>query len=637
MRFKSILFVFVILFATQFVFAADLPEVKPDSNAPRSAIPGVYQWNLAPLFANDQAWEQARTKLLAATPGLARYKGKLKDPASLMACLKLYFQLHRDANYVTLYSNLRQNVALTDDAAGTMVDKGLAAMNELMQTAGFIRQELLAIPAGTIQAAYRKLPALAEYKSYIENLRRRASRILSPDAEKVLGILGDNLWAEIDLNEIYSSSEKAYAAMRSDIPFPKVKDDNGNEVQLAFSNLSTFRLSQNRDVRKGAFDSYLGALRQFRHVFAAAYAGQIDLDVNYARARGYDTALAAYMDKDNIPPAVYENLVKTVNANLPLLHRYVELRKKLLQLPEIRIYDLAVALTPSVEEDTPYSKARASILEALKPLGTEYNKVLAEGLDPANGWLDLYPHKDKDSGGFSASVYGAHPFVLMNYQNTFNDMFTIAHEYGHSLHSYLSMNNQPYSSSRYVMMLAEIASTCNETLLENYELANATDPVKKAYILISRLEKIRTTIFRQTMFAEFERETHRLVESGTPITASLLEKTYLDLVKRYHGPGFTVGANDGMEWAGVPHFYYKYYVWVYATGLASGIDIAERISTQGAQAAEAYLTMLKGGNSEAPLNLLKKAGVDLTKPDAIQASMKVFEQTLNEVEKLMAK
>ena len=633
---RFILFVFLsALLCVASAGATELPEYRPDPNAPRSAVPDIYKWNLTPIFSSDAAWDQARNKLLEGIPALSKYKGKLADPAALQQCLKLYFELHKDANFLTLYPNLKSSVAASDDSVSTMSQKGLAAMDQLMQAASFIRQELLTMPQESLTKAYAAQPGLADYKSYIENLRRRSKRLLSPDGERALALLGDNLWAEIDLNEIPSSAEDTFAATRSDMTWPKVKDDQGKEIQFTLSGLTALRRSPNRDVRRGAYDAYLSTLRQFQHVYAAEIAGQVKLDVAYARARGYNTALEAYLDKDNVPTAVYDNLLSTVNANLPLLHRYVELRKKVLGLPDIHIYDLYVPLASDVAEDIPFSKGRSMILEALQPLGPDYLKVLEGGLDPANGWLDLYPHKDKNSGAFSASVYGLHPYVQMNYLDSVDDVSTLAHEYGHAMHSYFSMKNQPYPNFRYVTMLAEIASTCNESLLSDYLVAHTTDPAKKAYLLVERLESIRQTIFRQTMFAEFEKEIHHLAESGTPLTASVLDKTYLDLARKYYGPGFTTGPDDGMEWAGVPHFYYKFYVWSYATGLASGIDIADRVRELGAPAVQGYREMLNGGCSQPPVELLKKAGVDLTTPQPVEAAMRAFERTLNEVEKLL--
>ncbi len=618
-------------------FAAEPPAFTPDSNAARSAIPEFFKWDLAPLFASDEAWDAARLKLLKDIPNLEAYDGKLTDPAALRACLELYFRLHSDGNFVTLYANLRQSTAQSDETANAMVQRSLAAMDELMQAAAFIRREVLTLSAENLETAYSTEPGLTEYRSYLDNLRRRANRLLSPEAERVLALLGDNLWAEIDLNEIPSPLETAFGALLTDIPWPEITDEEGQKVRLNLANYGRYRASDNREVRRGAVAALFGTLRQYEHALAATLAGQFQLDVDYARARGYDTALEAYMDKDGIDIKVYDNLVSTINANLPLLHRYVDLRKKALGLEDIHLYDLYIPIVEGVAVDVPFAEARSNIIAALEPLGADYGAALAEGLDPANGWMDLYPHRDKGSGAFSASVYGPHPYVFMNYQDSLDDMSTLAHEFGHALHSDLAMKAQPYAGFRYVPFLAEVASTCNESLLSEYLVGNATDPAEKAYLLVERLETIRGTIFRQTMFAEFERRVHGYVEEGTPITAALLDETYSDLVQRYYGPAYTFDENDGMEWAYIPHFYYKYYVYSYATGLTSGIAIADRVKTLGEPAADAFLNMLAGGGSAPPLELLAGAGVDLTKPDALDAAMKTFKETLDQVENLIGK
>ena len=341
------------------------------------------------------------------------------------------------------------------------------------------------------------------------------------------------------------------------------------------------------------------------------------------------------MNKDGLDTAVHDNLINTVNANMKPLHRYVELRKKVMGLSDLHIYDLYVPMVTAAEVDIPFADAQRMIIEAIKPLGKDYSKLMAKGLDPKSGWLDLYPSNDKRSGAFSASVYGRTPYVFMNYQNSLDDMSTLAHEYGHALHSHLAMTYQPYHNYRYVPFLAEIASTCNEALLSDYLIARAKTKEEKAGLLVAELETIRTTIYRQTLFSEFERLVHGFVEKGTPITASLLDKTYRGLVQRYYGPGFTVDKNDGMEWAYIPHFYFKYYVYSYATGLSSGIAIAERVKAKGDQAVEDYLGMLKGGCSKAPLDLLRGAGVDLAKPDAIEAALKRFDRRITELAELL--
>ena len=617
--------------------SADLPAYTPDANAPRAAIPAAYQWDLSPLFASDSAFEAARVKLLGEIAGLKAFEGKLADPDALAGCLELYFRLHSDAYFLTQYASLRQKTAETDDVAKSMGQSSLAAMDELVRTASFIRREVLALRPAAIESSLAGTPRLAPYRAYVMKLVRRGKHVLSPDGERALQLLGDNLWAEIDLNELPSPLEDAHSALIADIPWPKIKDENGKEVQLTLSNYNRFRASANRDVRRQAVGGLLDTLRTYQHALAVTLAGQARLSVGLARSRGYDTALAAYLDKEEVSEAVYDNLLRTVNAAAPLLHRYIELRKKVLGLSEIHLYDLYVPLVPGVEKDVPFAEARTTLQEALKPLGAEYGKVLAEGLDPRHGWIDLYPHKDKESGAFSASVYGLHPWVFVNYQNSLDDMSTLAHEYGHALHSYLSMKTQPYPDFNYTTLLAEIASTCNEALLSDYLVARTTDRAARLYLLVDRLESIRTTIFRQAMFADFERTVHGLVEEGTPITASLLEQKYRELVRRYYGPSFTIDPNDGMEWAYIPHLYYKYYVYSYATGLSSGIAIANRVREKGEPAAHAYLDMLRAGCSEPPLVLLKKAGVDLTTPAPIEAAMKTFQRTLDEVEQLLAR
>ncbi|MFW5739657.1 MAG: M3 family oligoendopeptidase, partial [Myxococcota bacterium] len=386
-----------------------------------------------------------------------------------------------------------------------------------------------------------------------------------------------------------------------------------------------------------AVESLFSTLRKFEHGLAGTLSGQIRYNVFLARARGYDTALDAYLHKDDIDPAVYRNLVATVNANLSPLHRYMRLRKQIMGVEELYIYDLYTPMVESVKMEVPYDQAVEILPKALAPLGQDYLAVLKEGLDPANGWIDVYPHKDKDSGAFSASVYGVHPYVKMNYFNEVGDLSTLAHEYGHALHSHLSMKNQPYVSASYAAFNAEIASTLNEKLLSDYLVANAKTDAEKLYLLNELVETIRTTIYRQTLFAEFELAVHTAAEKGTPLTAEFFNDTYGKLVRTYYGEHFTVGENDVLEWGYIPHFYFKYYVFTYATGLSAGIALAERVQTGGPEARGAYLGMLEGGSSKPPLELLRDAGVDLTKPHAIESAAKLLDATLAQMEQLLAK
>ena len=615
--------------------ATELPPYAPDATASRDRIPDIYKWDLTPLFPSHAAWEDALQALSAKVDRLRGYQGKLADPKAMRECLDLYFSLHNRATHVQQYASLSLNTNMTDQGRQADHQRALALMDEIMGAAGFIRGEILALDDATMEKAYAAEPGLEMYRRYLTDLRRRRSRVLSPDAERTLRLLGDNLWAEIDLNEIQSIPEKTFDALLTDISWPKVHDENGHEVQMTLSNYPVFRRSPKREVRAEAVRAFFGTLRRFQHAFTTTLAGQFQLDVDYARARGYDTALEAYLDKDNVDPAVFDNLISTINAHLEPLHRYVELRKKVMGYDDLHIYDLYVPMVKAAKVDIPYPEALRIVPEALQPLGTAYGTVLREGLDPKNGWVDVYPSRDKESGAFSASVYGRHPYVKMNYQNDLDDVFTLAHEFGHSLHSYLAMKNQAYPDFRYVPFLAEIASTCNEALLQDYLVAHAENKAERAALLGNDLENMRTTIYRQALFSEFERTVHGYVEDGVPVTAALLDSTYRGLVQRYYGPGFTVDPDDGMEWAYIPHFYYKYYMYTYATGLSCGLAIAERVETMGEPAAQAYLGMLKGGCSKPPLELLRGAGVDLTRPDAIEAALKRFDRTVTELAEVL--
>lgn len=617
------------------VTAGEMPAYTPDANHSRDQVPDAYKWDLTPLFSSVADWEAALETIDGEILNLAAYEGTLGDAASLKRCLDLYFDLHDRASHVQQYANLARSTNLTDESKEARLQLSLALMERLMASAGFIRVEVLAASDDSMARAYQAEEGPADYRRYIDNLRRRRSRVLTPEAERVLQLAGDNLWAEIDLNEIPSGYQSAFGAMISDIDWPLVHDADGEEVPLTLAGLGGLRASPARAVRAETMTAFFATLRRFQHAFAATLAGQFELDVTYARARGYDTALEAYMDKDGLDTSVHDNLINTVSANLEPLHRYVELRKKVLGLDDLHIYDLYVPMVAAAEMDVPYEEAVRILPAALEPLGGDYRKVLVEGMDPANGWIDLYPSNDKRSGAFSASVYGRNPYVFMNYQNSLDDLSTLAHEYGHALHSYLAMENQPYHNYRYVPFLAEIASTCNEALLSDYLVEHAGSEEEKIGILAAELETIRTTVYRQTLFSEFERAAHRFVEEGQPVTATLLERTYRELVERYYGPGFTVDEDDGMEWAYIPHFYYKYYVYSYATGLCSGIAIAERVKAEGEPAVEGFLGMLAGGCSQPPLTLLRGAGVDLSKPDAIRSTLDRFDRTVTELARLL--
>jgi len=609
----------------------------PDGNMARSAVPDAYKWKLAPLFADDAAFAQGLTAQAEARARLKTYSGKLADPAALRECLALYFDTRLLTNKLSLYGNLRYVGDMTSTEGQGLRDRGLAALNDLMADAGFIRQEVMAISDMTLNTACARDPKLYEYRPYLDEMRRRRSRVLDAGAERVLALAGDNLWAEIDLNEIPSDFEKAFHGILTGLPLPAIKDEKNEPVTLTLSNYGKYRASADRRVRKEAVSGLFGALRGQEHGLSATLAGQMHMDVFLARARGYDTALAAYLDKDNIDPAVYRNLIAAIHDNLKPLHDYVALRREVMGLPDIHLYDLYTPLVPAVGMEYPYDQARRILPEALAPLGREYVATLRTGLDLASGWIDLYPNRAKESGAFSSSVYRIHPFVKMNYYNEYDDLSTLAHEMGHALHSYLSSAKQPYATANYATFIAEIASTVNEKLLSDSLVARATTGDERLFLLNHLLESLRTTIYRQTLFAEFDLLAHTAAEEGTPITAEFLNATYRRLIAQYYGPGLTIDANDEVEWAYIPHFYYKYYVYSYATGLSSGVALAEGIQAGDAKKRDAYLGMLSAGSSKPPLAILKDAGVDLTRPDAVVAAARLMDRTIREMRDILAR
>ncbi|MCB0751589.1 MAG: oligoendopeptidase F family protein, partial [Ignavibacteriae bacterium] len=425
-------------------------------------------------------------------------------------------------------------------------------------------------------------------------------------------------------------------AIIADMTLSKITDEQGKEVQLTFSNYGRYRGSDDRPTRKKAVAEMFKSLKGFENTFATTLGEQAKFSLFLSRARGYETVLEAYLDKDNLTPDVYMNLINTVRENVKPLHKYIDLRKKALGLDEIHLYDLYVPMVEQSSIEMDYNTGANYILEAIKPMGETYVSKVKEGMNPANGWIDVYPSNDKNSGAFSTSTYGVHPYVKMNFQNTFDDVSTLAHEYGHAMHSYFAMNNQPYLTWRYPPFLAEIASTCNEALLSRYMIENAKTKKDKAWLLSELLETIRTTIYRQAMFSEFELKLHQLAEAGEPIGAAKLNEIYAELIRTYYGPDYTMDENDEVEWAYIPHFYYKYYVFTYANGLSAGIAFADKITKEGKPAQDAYLGMLKGGSSKPPLELLKDAGLDMTKPDAIKSALNLFDKTVDELDHLLS-
>ncbi|MBQ7501432.1 oligoendopeptidase F [bacterium] len=610
---------------------------KPDANMDRASVPDNYKWDLSPLYKNDTEFESALSTIGAGIDHLKKYKGCLQDPEMLFNCLQEYFEVRAQANRATLYTNLRLTTDLRNPEIQAMDEQSQAMMRYFMASTAFIRDELLKLDGSVIEKASQEYPKMKEFIPWIDEARRRKDHILSPAEENLLSMAGDNQFAEIDLNELPSDFEKTFQALYSDIKLPVITDENGKKVQLTFSNYAKYRSSKDRRVRRETVTEFFKTLNDYRNTFAATMAGQVHFSSFLAKARGYDSAIQAYLDRDNIPEQVYVNVVDTVKNNTAPLHRYIKLRKKLMGLKDIHIYDLYTPMVPSAKRDISYDEARKIVAEALKPMGEDYLKTFTFGMDENNGWVDVYPHKDKDSGASCASIYGCHPFIKLNHLDSFSDMSTVAHEFGHAMHSILSFGKQPYPVAYYVPFVAEVASTCNEKFLSDYMIANAKNDEEKLYLINEMIDGIRTTIYRQALFADFEMQIHAASEKGTPLTAEFLNKTYADLIRQYYGPDFTVDEYDGVEWAYIPHLYYKFYVFSYAAGMSSGIAISEKVAKEGAPARDAYLEMLSGGCSKPPVELLKTAGIDITKPEAMKAAADLLDRLLDQMEEILNK
>ncbi len=601
----------------------------------RSEIDPKYLWKKDRLFASNDEFKAG----LEAVPGLIDSLGvceSFENGEHLKNCLDLYFLVHTNINKLTLYANMVNDTEPSPEAKANQ-QRAAAMLNTFMEKAQVIRKALLALDQETLDKYIASEEGLKPHEAYIRNIMRRADRVLSDDAERVLSLAGDVLWAEIDLNEIHSNSEEVFNAMLSEMALPIINDDAGKPVQLTLSNYTKFRRSNNRDIRKAAVDGLMDTLTKYEDVFANAYIGQLKNDILFAKARKYDTALEAYLDKDNIPVDIYKNLLETVGNNLEPLHRYVALRKKILKLDQVHLYDMYIPLTDSTAEPKTYSyeDAVSLITTALAPLGDDYIAKLKGEMDLEKGSIDLLPYADKTSGAYSCSVYGIDPFILTNFQESLDDVSTLAHELGHSIHSLYSQE-QPPGSYHYTMFLAEIASTTNESLLNDYLYNHAQSDAEKIDLLVDKLENIRGTIYRQTLFAEFEYLAHTAIENGEAVNAKWLSELYAKLINKYYGPDYTLQGHEDHEWAYIPHFYYKYYVYSYATGLSSALSFANLIEQSPENAAK-YINMLKAGCSKPSVDLLREAGVDLATPAPIEFALKSFNDTLTELEQLLNK
>lgn len=591
----------------------------------RKDLSAQYKWKLEAIYSTDDAWEKDFQKVKGLLPQLGKYQGKLGNSAdALLACLKAREEISQITSKLYVYAHMRSHEDTSNTKYQALTDR-ITALSVQAGTAGaYIVPEILSLPEATLQDYLAQEKGLQVYKFYLEEVMRQKKHILSAREEAIIAQMG----------EVSNAPENVYSLLtNADMKFPYIKDEKGLEQELSEERYAIFIRSQDRNVREKAFHALFSTYDGMKNTIGATFNGSIKKDTFYAQIRNYPSALEAALDGDNIPSKVYDNVVNTINKNLDPLHRYVKLRKKMLGVSQLHMYDLYVPLVSDVQKQIPYEEGKKMVLQGLTPLGEDYRKVLQKGM--TDGWIDVYENRGKRKGAYSWGTYGTSPYVLLNYNNTFNDVFTLAHELGHSLHSYYSHENQPYIYSGYTIFLAEVASTTNEALLMDYLLKNTTDKKEKLYLLNHYLEQIRTTVYRQAMFAEFEKVVHNKAEKGEALTPDLLSQIWHDLNVKYYGPDMVVDKEIDIEWARIPHFYSAFYVYKYVTGYAAATSLSQQILQKGETARDKYLQFLTKGSSEYSIDILKEAGVDMTSPQPLEDTIKVFVEKLDEMEKLL--
>lgn len=590
----------------------------------REEIAETDKWALEDLYPTDEAWEQTLATVAKDQRTLASYCGKLGESGEmLLAYLSDMERVNAKLELLANYCARRADEDTRNAKYQAMYGKFMASMVELNAACSFETPELMAISDETLQQFYQSQPGLERYRRYLTNLRRMKEHTLSAAEERILASAGEMAGAP---SNIFT------AFMDADMTFPEAVDSQGQKHPLSQGTFISLEESPDRELRRSAFMNLYHTIGSFRNTAAAVLNAQNKQQKFYADARKYPGALEASLHRTEVPVSVYYNLIEAIHQNLDKMHRYVRLRKKLLGVEELHLYDNYTHLVQNVDKRIPYEESQKTVYDALYPLGEEYRAILKEGLD--NRWIDIYENEGKRSGAYSAGTT-VHPFVLLNYAGTLDDQFTLAHEMGHALHSYLSYKNQNFIDADYVIFVAEVASTCNEALLMEYLLARTTDKKERAYLINYFLDQFKSTIYRQAMFAEFEMNLGKLVAKGETLTAEVLCGEYRRLLEMYFGPDMVIDDEITVEWAKVPHFYYNYYVFQYATGYAAAIALSQRILKEGEPAVKDYLNFLSGGCSKSPIDLLKGAGVDMTDPAPVNDALQLFDRLLDEMEALM--
>lgn len=593
----------------------------------RSELKTEETWRLEDIFATDDDWEKEFADVKAMLPGMSEFQGKLGESAeTLYQALQYEDKVLERIGRLYTYAHMRYDQDTTNSFYQGMDDRCKNLYAQIASALAFVVPEILSLDEEKLNQFLQEKEELNLYKHALEEINLQRPHVLSAEQEALLA----------QASEVMDASSNTFGMLNNaDLEFPTIKDENGEEVEVTHGRFIRFLESSDRRVREDAFRAVYDTYGKFRNTFASTLSGQIKRDNFNASIRNYSSARHAALAGNNIPEKVYDQLVGTVNEHLHLLHRYVALRKKVLGVEKLHMYDLYTPLVKDVKMEISYEEAKDIILKGLAPLGEDYSNVLNEGFE--NRWVDVHENKGKRSGAYSSGAYGTNPYILMNWQDNVNNLFTLVHEFGHSVHSYYTRKTQPFPYGDYSIFVAEVASTCNEALLNDYLLKTIDDEQKRLYLLNHYLEGFRGTVFRQTMFAEFEHLIHQKAQNNEALTAENLTKEYYELNKKYFGDkDIVIDEEIGLEWARIPHFYYNYYVYQYATGFSAATALSKQIITEGQPAVERYLEFLSSGSSEYPIEVLKKAGVDMTSSKPIEEALKVFEEKLNELEALLS-
>ena len=598
-----------------------MPEILKE----RSELDPQFQWDLTPMFESDAAWETALDSLDADIESLAAFAGKLTDAVTIGAYLDASTEVGRKVERLYCYASQRHDEDTRDDKAQSMYARIGSKYVKMAAALSFAQPEILSLPEETLTAIVND-PAVADYKFNLEDLLRGKPHTLTKAEEKLLASFGEVMSAP---SEIYHNLEDA------DLLFDAVKDGSGETVEVTGSNFGPLEVSTDRTLRENAFHSYYKSYREHINTFAASYAGAIKAATAEARARHYESSRAMSMAGENVPGQVYDNLVATVRKHLPDMYRYVALRKRILGVDELHYYDVYAPLTKGVSAHYTYDQAKQMVLDAVAPLGEEYGTIVRKGF--AERWIDVFPNKGKSGGAYSGGSYDSNPYIMCNFTGTLDSVSTIAHEMGHSMHSWFSRHTQPAQYADYTLFVAEVASTVNENLLIEHLLAEKNqDPATRLALLNQYLENFKGTVYRQTMFAEFERDAHAMAERGEALNPAALNNLYKKLIVDYFGPELVVDDEVQYEWARIPHFYRPFYVYKYATGYSTAVALSEGILKNGEPAVKKYLEFLHMGGSAYPLDELRHAGVDLTTPAPVDAALDKFGRILDEAEACVA-